>query len=492
MLPCPTCGANIDAVNDELVIAACGTCGGLFEWPLLPVPAPPLRRPASVVVDRRNGKVRTIRWRSNPAAVLVLVVVVAVSIAGIVSPWLALSTLLGFGSIFWEPLGRALGIHIAPGPVVSIRNGLESTRFAATSIRQPFVRCANRGPVGERYDLCATQPDGTVVTLAAGFPSGLVARSIERELEAALGVEDAPVPGELEGRAPIWVNEAVPPRALRLECPACGTVLKTSDLQLRKGQAVCAGCRNGILIGGPAVAGPRTLAMLPTASVVVDCKPGAFVLDAPFGSDARSRAEPPARPSAVSVGRDVVIWCFNAIVWGRMLFDPVDRSARLVACGVGLLFVVLFLYTKVAARIRVHIRGENGMLDVRVGPSWLRAPRVVPIAEIVQVFVREQPQSWVMDSKEYLQLCVLDRNGRVHPLVGWMGDLREARSLEEQLERILGIEDAPVLGEVEGKTPRQLAGTPSLPGSGNLSLPDASTGGELSVPRAVGALSEPD
>jgi hypothetical protein len=180
------------------------------------------------------------------------------------------------------------------------------------------------------------------------------------------------------------------------------------------------------------------------------------------------------------------------IVFGRLLFAPVDRFEQLFPGGTLLLLLALFLGIRVASQIRVRIRCENGMLHVGVGPEWLRAPRVIPIAEIAQVFVRDQPQSWVIGNKGYLQLCVLDRDGRVRPLAGWMSDLREARYLEEQLERFLGIEDAPVAGEVEGKTPRPLAGTPALPGSGNLSLPDASGGGELSVPRAAGALSDPD
>jgi hypothetical protein len=81
---------------------------------------------------------------------------------------------------------------------------------------------------------------------------------------------------------------------------------------------------------------------------------------------------------------------------------------------------------------------------------------------------------------------------RVTPLVSRMTDPREARYLEEQLEQYLGIDDAPVSGEVEGKMLRHEPGAPSLPGSGNLSLPDATAGGEVSVPRATGALSEPD
>jgi hypothetical protein len=144
---------------------------------------------------------------------------------------------------------------------------------------------------------------------------------------------------------------------------------------------------------------------------------------------------------------------------------------------------------------RVRIRVENEVLHVRVGPLPPRARRSIRVSEISQLFVREQPRSFVTGADGY-QLCAIHRLSmaefQVVPLVGWMTDLREARYLEEQLEQYLGIVDAPVSGEVEGKMLRHETSAPSLPGSGNLSLPDASTGGELSVRRATGALSEPD
>ena len=493
MLPCPTCGANIDARSHELAVAACGRCGGLFEWPLAPAPVPSVDRPARIVVERGDGKVQAIRWRVDRASAMAAVVVVAgLLVVGAQSPWLALSSLFPLGAAFWQPLQRALGTRIALGPVIAIRQAFETrVRVAAASIRQPFVRRVDRGQLSDRYDLCAIQTDGTVVTLVEGLSSSVEAQFVERELETALGIDDAAVPGELEGRA-FWVNEASPPRPLRLLCPACSTVLKASDVQLWKGQAVCAGCGNGMLLGGPAAAGLRTLVMLPAASVVVDRSPNAFALDAPFRPHARAPAGPPVRRSALSVGREVVSACCVAIVFGQLLLAPADRSDRILAGVMLLVSLAQFFAVWVDSRIRVHIRGEDGTLHVRVGPAWMRSVRAIPIHEIAQVFVREQPFSLVMDSKAFVQICVLDRNGRILPLVGWMRDLREARSIEEELERILGIEDAPVAGEVEGKTPRQLAGAPALPDSGNLSLPDALMGGELSDPPAAGALSKAD
>jgi len=183
--------------------------------------------------------------------------------------------------------------------------------------------------------------------------------------------------------------------------------------------------------------------------------------------------------------------CFAAVMVGRVLMQ--EGRVVVLWMAVGAMFpMAVRWWRQLVSGLRVRIRGENGTLHVRVGPTWWGAARTISIAEIAQVFVREQPHSWIIERGGYEQLCALDRNGRVRPLVGWMTDLREARALEEQLEQILGIEDAPVPGEIEGKTPRQLAGAPSLPSSGNLSLPDASTGGELSVPGAAGALSDPE
>jgi hypothetical protein len=489
MLPCPTCGASIQPPNEELTIGACARCGGVFEWPLVSDPAPVLDQPRAIVVERRDGKVHAIRRRGSiPGAVFAVLIPVALALVAANSLWMAFYLLFLAGILFWESLGRALGIRILLGRVIAIRNGLEPVRrFVATAITQPFVRRVERSSLSDRYALCAIQSDGTVVTLAGGFSSAVEARYMELELEAALGIEDAPVPGEAKGDA-YWVDEGAPLQPLRLACPACGTALNGSDLQLRKGQAVCPGCRNGFMIGGPAAAGTRVLVRLPPPRVVVDRTPEAFALEAPFRAAAEAR--PRVRGSASTIARDVALLCFGAVVIGGTLMH--DRSFLLWMGAAMMLFMAMSLWRKLVSELRVHIRGENGTLHVHVGPTWLRPPRVISVAEITQVFMRGQPHSWIIHHRGYLQLCILDREGRVKPIVGWLRDLGEARSLEEQLEQVLGIEDAPVSGEIVEETPRQLAGAPALPESGNLSLPDASVGGELSVPVAAGALSDPE
>jgi hypothetical protein len=191
MLPCPTCGANIDARNDVLGIAPCAQCGGLFEWPALQLSVPPIAPPKRVRVERRDGKVRTIRWRRNPSAAVIATAMMLAFITGVSYLWTAdmswwpfILPTVGIGAVFWHQVSLAVGINIELGSVISIRAGIgRRRRFDPASIRQPFVRWGNA--------LCATQADGTVVTLARGFARAEEARYVEHELEAALGIEDA-------------------------------------------------------------------------------------------------------------------------------------------------------------------------------------------------------------------------------------------------------------------------------------------------------------
>jgi hypothetical protein len=491
MLPCPTCGANIEARNEALGIAACGQCGGLFEWPLLPSPVARIDPAERVNVEFREGMVRAIHYRANPSVMwgsvaIVVASTVAVSYfkTGIELLALLLLIVVGIVMVLSDTSRRVGGIHLRLGPVISIRNGIAGRRhFAAASLRQPFVQGASGS-----YDLCAIQADGTVVTLAGGFQSRIDAWSVERELEAALGIADAPVPGELNRRDPIVVDTAAPLRAVRLVCPACSAPLTARDVQLRKGQAMCPGCRKGIQLGGRAAPGPRTLVVLPPPRALVDRSRSAFALEAGLGT-----GEPRA-------------------IWRTALYVAIFGAylGLLVAAGKFATLIISFVFIGMWAKLcwlllvrqwnRVRIRVENGTLHVRVGPVPPRTHRSIDVSKIEQVFVRAQPETfftrWFPTGGDGYQLCAFDRLSAnehlVIPLVDRMIDLREARYLEEQIEQFLGIADAPVAGEVEGKMLRHEAGVPSHPGSGNLSLPDAAPGGEISVPRAAGALSDPE
>jgi hypothetical protein len=493
MLPCPTCGANIQARNDALGIAACGACGGLFEWPPRSVPDAPIALPdlppSSVRVERRDGRVRAIHWRSNASAgILAATLLVAFLVAGsylfLPVPLArdgAIAAVLAIGAMLWHPIRRAVGIHIEVGPVITVRNGpSRRRRFGAASLRQPFVRSTTN----LSYDLCAVQADGTVVTLVEGFSSPLVARYVEDQLEAALGIVDARVPGEMDLRAPVAVDATARLRSIRLVCPSCAAPMTSMEVQVGKGQAVCARCRKGMLIGGPVMTGPRTLVVLPPPRALVDRSRGAFAMEAGLGTGPMSRG-----------GWVLSLAAIGAWVW--FVVSRGDASSLIIWAYVGYLWLRAAWLS--AARwwnhVRIHV--EDEVLRVRVGPLPPRTRRWLPVSAISQFFVREQPKTFFANSGDGYQLCAIygaSRAGfQVIPLVGWMTDLREARYLEEQLEQYLGIDDAPVSGEVPGKMLRHEAGTPSLPGSGNLSLPEpAAAGGELSVPRAAGALSEPD
>jgi hypothetical protein len=117
-----------------------------------------------------------------------------------------------------------------------------------------------------------------------------------------------------------------------------------------------------------------------------------------------------------------------------------------VAVGIGLTY-----YTLASLVNRTAVRATRDAVAIRVGPvPWIGSCTIAR-AEIDQLYVEDmtktQNSSKGAPAPAYV-LNMIDRNGRKRRLVSGFDQAEQARWLEIELERRLGIVSQPVAGEV--------------------------------------------
>jgi len=146
-----------------------------------------------------------------------------------------------------------------------------------------------------------------------------------------------------------------------------------------------------------------------------------------------------------------VFWCGFLVFWyGMALRQPSPSNVMLwfplihVVVGVGLAYSTL---AGLVNRTRVTV--GSGAVDVRIGPlPWLGAKRV-EANEITQVFgeeVRTQTRSGTNSS---YRVNVITPQNRKLVLVSGLAGADMALYIEQEIEKVLGITDRKVPGELE-------------------------------------------
>ena len=231
-----------------------------------------------------------------------------------------------------------------------------------------------------------------------------------------------------------------------LRCRNCGAALDAARIDRSLGIAVCEHC------GG--------LHELPAAQR----EPAAD------GGAAKARAPDPARgtvplPERFDVNRGngslqvrwakgrrsgAVVLAAFAVIWG------------VAATSVGVIFLVpvsLFLlyYAAVRGFNRTELRATPAGIDIRRGPlPWRGSRRHVRRADVRQLFAREVIRRTHTDSNDGRKvrerrsyaLVALDPAGRKRTLIGALPSPDQALWFERELERVLGIENVRIAGEV--------------------------------------------
>jgi hypothetical protein len=239
---------------------------------------------------------------------------------------------------------------------------------------------------------------------------------------------------------------------MQLSCEVCHAPLRPEDVRLDLAVAKCHACNAVYDLSGRKGRG----------ATVASEKPQLVRAKAPLPS--RFRVEE-------SDGTTRITWrwftfihaflIFFCIAWDGFLFFwygiALSKGAPLiaiifpvahVAAGVGLTY-----YTLTGLLNRTTIEVGRNHLSIRHGPLPWPGNREVPGRQFSQLFGQEKSQTSKGTTTYSYDLFALDREGKKVKLISGLPEKDQVLYLEQTLERRLGIEDAPVDGEVAVRSP---------------------------------------
>ncbi len=222
VVACTRCGATIDeaAIDRTRDIATCGACDTLVDVrpQLAPVASEgsrarePVDLPAGMRIERGVGGNVTLTRRWLRSKHIVFVLIVAAATTGLTWAWRE------YGATVWVIIGsvfvgtwylRLLGVLMnttrieARGGEVHVTHGpLPSLMFRPAHVRGEHIEQLYAARFGALYEVKAALRDGTKLSLLRPLVSPEQALFVEQQLEAALGLTDAPMEGELERGTP--------------------------------------------------------------------------------------------------------------------------------------------------------------------------------------------------------------------------------------------------------------------------------------------------
>ncbi|CAM2067636.1 hypothetical protein SCOR_19800 [Sulfidibacter corallicola] len=127
-------------------------------------------------------------------------------------------------------------------------------------------------------------------------------------------------------------------------------------------------------------------------------------------------------------------------------FDPLLRLMAGVNLGFGF---ILFYGALVFLVNRTSIEVDSGRLRLRHGPFPWRRGLSVEIAQIDQLYCSERLVRRRGRAFPVYQVNIFLNNGERRLLLREIYDVNQALYVENQIERFLGIQDRPILGEVK-------------------------------------------
>lgn len=149
-----------------------------------------------------------------------------------------------------------------------------------------------------------------------------------------------------------------------------------------------------------------------------------------------------------------IAWDSFLVMWYGIAFTAEDAPLIMiifpiahVAVGVGLTYSTL---TGFVNRTRVEV--SRNQLTIRHGPLPWRGNMDLPGRQLTQLYGEEVTRTSKGNTSYTYDLLALDREGKKVKLLSGLTDKDQVLYLEQTLERRLGIEDAPVEGELASRT----------------------------------------
>lgn len=233
-----------------------------------------------------------------------------------------------------------------------------------------------------------------------------------------------------------------------LVCQACGAPLDPAKIDRQLGVIRCEYCRAVTDVAratAPAGAPPAARPEVPL--------PQKFQVEHPGGAGLRVHWRW-FSPAAIVLlffccawDGFLVFWYTGATAGHAPLVFKIFPIAH-VAIGLGLTYSCLCMFVN-----HTVVDASRGFLRVTNGPLPMRANRDLPAATLRQLFSKEKVRTTTdsdgdrRTTRTY-ELCAITREGRTVSLLTGLESAEQALWLEQHLEGLLGIVDAPVEGEI--------------------------------------------
>ena len=238
---------------------------------------------------------------------------------------------------------------------------------------------------------------------------------------------------------------------MQVQCPNCGTMLRSDDMNLATMAAKCRRCDSLLdlkpLLSTAGADGHRTPA---AERPIIPTPPGFRIAETQLGLRIVRRwfASGLFMSALFCIAWDsfLVFWYYMAFTqpgpgpwnWIMIIF-PVGH----VAVGIGVTYSTLAGFVN-DTRISV----EDGQLTVRHGPLPWPGNRSFQTVDIDQLFTEQNTHRAKGGQTFTYRLCAVMKDGRKEVVLSGSDEIDHILFLEQRLEAELGIKDRPVAGEV--------------------------------------------
>ena len=137
----------------------------------------------------------------------------------------------------------------------------------------------------------------------------------------------------------------------------------------------------------------------------------------------------------------MVGWMYMAITQGIWIMAALGSIHA--AVGIGLIYFTIATFLN-----KTDIRIDSYNLSVKHYPLRWFGQIEIPVESIQQVFCKEVVNHNKNSTSISYEVRCIDRDNRQKKLLSGLNDASQARYIESEIEKTLGIKDRPVTGEV--------------------------------------------
>jgi hypothetical protein len=262
---------------------------------------------------------------------------------------------------------------------------------------------------------------------------------------------------------------------MQIHCPSCGAVVPAADVNLANGMAKCRGC-NGVFafesqLDAPALAPQpqkqpaarqarreRPLVPMPSSITVERTGGGSTVArgyrtddTAPKGTLCIVRRW--FAQKYVFQGFFTVFWCGFLVIWYAAAGKRDDLMFTLFPIGHVAVGLWLIYSTLAGFLNRTTIVVTEGSISIAHAPIPWSGNRVIPTASLRQLYCEDVITRGKNGPNHTFSLNAVIDGGRKLTLLSKLETPDQARFIEQEVERFLGIVDAPVGDEFDPARP---------------------------------------